>query len=46
MLSLSLNEFIASGGMQAKERAAAERAVTEERQFWLSILEAWACWLD
>ena len=40
MLTFSFNEFIASGGMQAKEHAAAERAITEEREFWLPILEA------
>lgn len=46
MPPLSFDEFIAGGGMQGIERAAAERAVAGERETWLRILQAWAALLN
>jgi hypothetical protein len=38
----TLHEFFNNGGMAAVERAAACRAIADERASWLPILEAWA----
>jgi hypothetical protein len=45
MLSFSFHEFIRSGGMAAREREAAARAIAEERESWLAILEGYAATL-
>jgi hypothetical protein len=42
MLTASFSDFVATGGMTRRERDAAERAISEERRFWLPVLEAWA----
>jgi hypothetical protein len=34
-----IREFLRTGGLVARERAQAERAIAEEREAWLSILE-------
>jgi hypothetical protein len=38
---MSVGELIHCGGVSRLEREAAERAVDQERRFWLSVLEAW-----
>jgi hypothetical protein len=38
-MSFDLHEFLEAGGMAGKERAAAARAVENERRDWLPILE-------
>lgn len=40
-LPASVGELIERGGVARLEREAADRAILEERQFWLQILEAW-----
>jgi hypothetical protein len=42
VLTFSFSDFVATGGMAQRERDAAERAIAQERAFWLPILEA-AC---
>ena len=42
LLMLSLEDFIEAGCMAGIERAAAERAIEDERRFWLPLLEAMA----
>jgi hypothetical protein len=42
MLSFSFHEFMRTGGMLAREREAAARAIAEERRSWLGILEGYA----
>jgi hypothetical protein len=43
---ITFDGFFNAGGMASVEREAAERAITEERQSWLPILEAWAAALN
>lgn len=43
---ITFEGFFDAGGMVSVEREAAARAITEERQSWLPILEAWAAALD
>jgi hypothetical protein len=39
---ITFNEFLEQGGVKGFARAAALRAITEERASWLSTLETWA----
>jgi hypothetical protein len=43
---MTLSGFLEDGGMVAVERQAAARAIADERQSWLPVLEAWAAALD
>jgi len=46
MLTTTFDEFLATGGVTGRERAAAEQAIAAERAFWLPILEGWAASLS
>jgi hypothetical protein len=40
-LPISVAELVRCGGVSRLERQAAERAIAQERRFWLQRLEAW-----
>jgi hypothetical protein len=39
---ISLGELIMTGGIEAREQAAAARAIADEQRSWLPMIEAWA----
>ena len=39
---INLGDLLSTGGIAAREHAAAERAIAEERRSWLPMLESWA----